>query len=600
MGKQRIAVVLGALAAVVLPLACGSRQSFFTGTDGGDAGLDATYDSSFALADSFAEVGSACRACSTDRHTVLDCDGGVVEQCTGPNGCDEQTGTCVNACQVAMARKQSVGCEYYATFLDMFVQLVFDSGRCFAAFVANTWNTPAHIQIDRGPQSYDPTVYAWIPQGVGNAITYKPYTSSGLPPGQVAIVFLGGGTGSPPLCPSASAGGTAPMVIGTGRGQSFRIRTDVPTVAYEMNPYGGGSAMITGASLLLPTSAWDLNYVANTAAPQGAGSPSIAVIASEDNTQVTLLPKVAVTGGGGLPAGAANTPVQFTLHRGEFAQFEQSDDLAGSILSSTKPIGVMSASPCMDWPRNWDFCDHGEQMLPPVGALGSEYVAVMFRPRVPGDVAGWRLGGAVDGTTLSYVPAAPPGAPSSLAQGQVVEFETDQPFVVKSQDDKHPFLTFTYMSGSGGDSTLPNDPGNNGGYGDPDHVVDVPPAQYLSDYVFFTDPTFPETNLVVVRKPIAPQTFADVELDCAGTLGGWQPVGDYEWTRVDLETGDFQGVGGCSNGRHEIRSAAPFGLWVWGWGSPNTSTETRWVSYGYPGGMNVQTINTVIVPSTPK
>jgi hypothetical protein len=39
---------------------------------------------------------------------------------------------------------------------------------------------------------------------------------------------------------------------------------------------------------------------------------------------------------------------------------------------------------------------------------------------------------------------------------------------------------------------------------------------------------------------------------------------------------------------------APFGLWVWGWGTPLTSTFTANVSYGYPGGMNVAPINDII------
>jgi hypothetical protein len=51
-------------------------------------------------------------------------------------------------------------------------------------------------------------------------------------------------------------------------------------------------------------------------------------------------------------------------------------------------------------------------------------------------------------------------------------------------------------------------------------------------------------------------------------------------------------VGNCSTGRHEITSDAPFGLWVWGWGTPLTSeTFTQNVSYGYPGGMNVAPVN---------
>ena len=116
-------------------------------------------------------------------------------------------------------------------------------------------------------------------------------------------------------------------------------------------------------------------------------------------------------------------------------------------------------------------------------------------------------------------------------------------------------------------------------------------------YVFFADPTYPETNLVLVRKKTEAEVFEDVTLDCAGVVTGWQGVGDYEWTRVDLSTGDFQPVGACSTGRHEITSTGRFGMWVWvwGWGTPKTSVFTSNVSYGYPAGMNVQLINDVVI-----
>ena len=68
---------------------------------------------------------------------------------------------------------------------------------------------------------------------------------------------------------------------------------------------------------------------------------------------------------------------------------------------------------------------------------------------------------------------------------------------------------------------------------------------------------------------------------------------------MDLISHDFQNVGSCSTGRHEIHSNGKFGLWVWGWGTPETTPSTWNVSYGYPGGMNVQPINQVVlVPST--
>ena len=99
------------------------------------------------------------------------------------------------------------------------------------------------------------------------------------------------------------------QVKGTARGTAFRVTTDVPVVAYEMLPYGGGSAAVTGATLLLPTSAWDTNYIAVDAyqPSQAAGTPpGMALVAAEDATKVTILPKVAIEGGQnvqGAPAG---------------------------------------------------------------------------------------------------------------------------------------------------------------------------------------------------------------------------------------------------------------------------------------------------------
>ena len=114
-------------------------------------------------------------------------------------------------------------------------------------------------------------------------------------------------------------------------------------------------------------------------------------------------------------------------------------------------------------------------------------------------------------------------------------------------------------------------------------------------------------NLVVTRAA-SKGAFQDVTLDCYGTLTGWQPVGTsgaYEYTRVDLSTGNFQGVGKCDNGRHQMSSTAPFNVTVWGWGSNATGGAynspnfpgffTQAVSYAYPVGMSVKSINNVVV-----
>src|SRR5689334_15818526 len=52
--------------------------------------------------------------CSTDLHSVLDCHGNFIAQCSGGEGCDSSTGTCADACGNAIKNKLSVGCEYYS------------------------------------------------------------------------------------------------------------------------------------------------------------------------------------------------------------------------------------------------------------------------------------------------------------------------------------------------------------------------------------------------------------------------------------------------------------------------------------------------------
>ena len=186
----------------------------------------------------------------------------------------------------------------------------------------------------------------------------------------------------------------------------------------------------------------------------------------------------------------------------------------------------------------------------------------------------------------------------TIDSGKMVMFDASGPFLVRSQDDKHPFFFASYMTSC----TVPGLAPPLGCAGDPEFVNVIPPDQYLASYIFFTDPTYPETNLVFVRKKASDGSFKDVQLDCIGALSGWQAVNaDYEYTRVDLIKGNFEKQGKCDNGRHEATSAARFGLTVWGWGSDITSSfQTRAVSYAYPAGASVQPINDVVVPAVVK
>ena len=521
--------------------------------------------------------------------------GGSNVQCTG--------GACSATCQAASDNHSSVGCEYYAVDMDGAAGPPYDA--CFAVFVANVSATATHLTVDWGGQPIDLAKFAKLPQGTGTSLTYGAYDpAAGLAPGAVAILFLDYNPasiffGNVP-CPVAAAV-TSAQVHGTGVGTAFHVVTDTPVVAYQMLPYGGGKAAATGASLLIPTSAWQNNYVAVGAydvlpAPPinipGEG-PSHNIVAAVDGTTITMRPKSAIAAGSGVPAGTAGGNWTMTLNKGQYAQITQTSPISGSPITSSYPVGVFGGHSIMSIDR---CCgDHGEQMLTPVSALGNEYVAAPHPDREPNgfsDPRVFRIYGAVDGTQLTYDPPNVGTATANL--GDQIEIRTNAAFTVKSQDMNHPFAMFTYMTGAGGGSA--DDPSWAGGWGDPDFVRLVPPPQYLGHYVFFTDPTYPFTGLTVVRQKVN-GAFADVTLTCMGVIpaADWSPVGtngQYQIAREKI-VDHFNGQHGCNNGVNVMDSTQPFGVWVWGWGSEDTNTG--WVSYGYPAGEAVLPINNVVI-----
>lgn len=535
--------------------------------------------------------------CSADLHEVLDCQGNVVDICPDDQGCG--MGGCVPACQAAEDGKTTIGCDYYAISPDVIPE---GHGGCLAAFIANTWNAPVTIAVERDGVDLPLDGFARIPSGSGQSLTYAPLTNGELQPGQVAILFLARFGSALNNCPPGvtPAYTTADAAVhGTGYGEAFHITTTRPVVAYDIYPYGGGDSAATSATLLVPTSAWDINYVAADAYRKSTivsfAEPSIALVGMEDGTSVTIRPIAAINGGAGVAPAPAGVPTTYPIARGQILQFTQPIALVGSAIQSDKPIGLWGGATCLSIDVGDVACDSAHQQIPPVKALGHRYASVRYRNRIPGteESVPWRMVGAVDATDLVYEPSTPAGAPTTLAQGQVAEFWAPGPFVVQSQDEEHPFYMSAHMSGCGRIG---------GGFGDcrgdPEYVNIVPVDQYLAEYTFFTDPTYPETNLVFVRQREDGE-FADVELDCVGIVTGWQPLdgsGDLEYTRVDLVTGNFEPVGTCNNGVHRARSDVPFGLVVWGWGSgATTGFFTEAVSYAYPAGAAVRPINEVIV-----
>jgi hypothetical protein len=569
----------------------------------GEAAASGGFDGSFG-----GDTASPGMGCSADLQSVVDGQGHIVQQCPPDQGC--AGGVCIAACDAAAANHGNVGCDFLVSTPSFYEA---DQPPCFAVFLANNWPHDAKVTVTRGGQSFDVTQFGRVPDGTADATGWAAVPASGIASAKVAVLFMSqdptSKNGPFPLnCPVPAAvngpNGTAVYsgFDSTGRGTAWHIVTDVPVSAYDMVPYGGAKSFLPSAELLFPTTAWGKNYVAVLPRPT-TGPPWAQIVGSVDGTTVSIVPTAPLPAGPGVIGAPANQVTQYSLNAGEYVQWQASGadgEMTGSIILADHPIAFVGGTAflCLhSQTSTGGGCDSAHQMIPPVAALGSEYVAPPYATRLASlepESIPYRLVGAQDGTTLTYDPPVA-GAPSTLAQGQLAEFETTVAFSVKSQDSKHPFYVGQHMTGS--ILVGPSRPATTGdvcpGYlGDEEFVNLVPPAQWLSKYVFFTDPTYTTTNLVLVRKKTS-GGFQSVMVDCVGDVTGWQPVdsaGNYEVTNVDLVRG--QPNGSCTNGGHVASSSGPFGLVVWGLDACS--------SYAYPAGGNVVEINDVVIPPVPR
>ena len=584
-----LAISVGLCVAVVPTLllaACGQRRPEFD-------------DDQSSFPDSSTESRQCLRQCSLDGRSVLDtCTGAIVQTCPPELACG--AGTCQEPCAAAAADRSSTGCEFYFQ-PPLFTKKLGRS--CYATFVVNTSLLPVDVSLEyQGkPLDVSKSLYRTNP---GDA-TLIPHEGS-LPPGESAILFVYDESADPTTtaddegvrCPKGVIGATSVdgLPDGTGIGSSFHMQTNAPVSVVAMYPYGGSLSHLPSATLVFPTALWGKQHIIVNAWERTMVftlryGPAAHIVASEDDTEVTIRPTNAIQDGPGVAGTAAMVPATYRLGKGQVLQIAQMEELSGSVVTSNKPTSVFGGHECMYVPSKRSACDTASQQLPTFEQWGSEYVSVGYRPRLGNayELMPYRIVAARDGTRLEYDPPVPPrGAPTTMSAGEVVTFwaGAGDAFTVRAQDSDHPVYLAAYMTGSGMSSTA-DEVGDRlfdlKGNGDPEFVNVVPAGQYLNSYSFFADPTYGETSLVIIRAKTGGQ-FEDVWLECAGNLTDFKPVGtrgEYEWTRVDLARGGKPGQafdgGVCTNGLQRMRSDGPFTATLWGW--------DNFASYAYPAGM---------------
>lgn len=455
--------------------------------------------------------------------------------------CD--AGACTGACAPQNLGTSYIGCEYYPTVTGNMV----DTGFNFAVAVANTTNDPATVTVDDGGLT-TPITFTVMPNSV--QVQTLPWNALKLCLG--TLVDCGPGVQ------------TEAAQIAKG---AFHLRSTTPVTVYQFNPLeyflaSAGNSITNDASLLLPTNVWNNDYVV-AAWPNLNGPGLLAVTAQRDNTQVTLTTTASTGAGGGAPAFAAGTPQTVTLNAGDVLEVSAAvGDLTGSRVTADKPTQVMGGHYCANVPLNMVACDHLEESMFSIDALGRRYIvnapAVTTIPN--GKVETVRIVATQPNTTLTYDPPQP-GAPTTIAAaGGFVEIpSTAASFLVEGSEK---ILVAQYMSGQSA----------GGGTGDPAMALAVPVDQFRTNYLFHA-PTNYESNYVDVTAPMNETVMLD------GVPLVFTPIGG---TGYGLARVYPLNAGPGNDGNHSISGSAAFGITVYGYG--------QYTSYWYPGGLNLTSI----------
>jgi len=540
------------------------------------------------------DAGTCPFQCSLDGRSVIrSCTGEVLETCAKELACGGAR--CQEPCAAAAEENSSNGCEFHLQSPPSFHE---KPDECYAAFVVNTSTLPVEIALGRGGAELDLSG-AMFRTTPGDATLIR--HTGPIPPDESIVLFLSDRDPEAAKCPA----GVTPAVIsgispsGTRLGSSFHLKSSAPISLVSIYPFGGAASFIPSATLHMPVVNWGKEHILvdgwENGRP-GSGNPASQIVAAEDGTEITVIANKSLQNGIGVNGGPANTPLKYSLDKGQYLQFHQREELVGSIVISNKPTSIFGGNSCADIPINGAACDTLWQQIPSYDQWGSEYVGVGYRQRTasPHELMPYRIVAAHDGTRLDYDPMIPPGAPTEMNAGDVATFPVgvNEPFVVRTQDAQHPIYMAAYMQGGAGGyygtQSLLN-------MGDPEFVNVVPAGQWLSAYSFYADTTYEETSLVVIRGKQRGK-FEDVWLECADTLEGWTPIGtrgDYEFVRVDLQRngGPGQSFGDkvCQTGLHRMKSDGPFTATIWGWAQS--------ASYAYPGGMALRKlVDTPLIP----
>ncbi len=615
--------------------------------------------------------GLGCAACfpgargCVDPATVGVCaeDGsGLVpeEQCDTEGGyvCDE--GACVALCEVAARTYSYQGCEFYAVDLD---NAALGPGRDassqqFAVVVSNPGRLPALVRVEvndappGAPQQVREVARATVPPGDLEVFELPRREVDGSSSNQVCrpddrscpvgevCVCSAMDTEPPCFCrngPEANGLNDGTHTALTSR--AYRLRSNVPIIAYQFNPLDNVGVFSNDASMLAPVTALDGSYTVvgwpQTIADGPPDAPEEDFDASRDDedlrafltlvgvepgtsVRITLGEQIRrVVAGGPVPEMGPGDTFEIRLGPFDVLNLETAllnSDFTGTRIEADRPLAVFVGSEASDAPRfvayEYRQCcaDHLEEQLFPRRALGSSYVITRMPARTRAlneafvtdtrvaevDEPEWVRVVAIDGLTTVHTSLPPPLDVFTLDgdRGEDILIEGRQDFLLWTEENR-PVAVLQAQSSQevvGIGNQLPG--------GDPAILAVPPREQWRRDYVFLTPDKY-AFDFVTIAAPAEARIQLDgrplQEWGCEQgpadgiERGAMDPPPDLLVYRCTLSLPDVYGEppvrvepGLQRDGVHRLVADLPVSLLVYGFDA--------YVSYAYVAGLNLKPI----------
>ncbi len=471
-------------------------------------------------------VGELLQACADDGGAWAD-----LQTCDALQGlvCDAVEGSCAGACAADALGLRQLGCDFYSTSLANLHQGWVGT---YGVVAVNTGDADAELTITRGAQ-------------VVSKVSVASLAAESIVLSYVAEVSQSGVND-----------GTASVLVAEG---AYRLRSTQPLAVYQfepLSPQGSGDA-----SLLLPVHTWgDEHVIASWQFWAGAMNEPLAgfyaVIASEDNTQVTVTPAAGggpVAAGGGVVDGVGNGVV--VMDAGSVMEVFSAlgGDLTGTRIVADRPVSVFGGHRCTQVPIGTPFCDHLEESIAPITALAKQYVVVP--PRGPDNqdrTQVIRIMATEADTQITYSPDMDVKNYLTTADDWLQIGPTTESFSITA--DKK-VLVAQYMTG-GNQNT------------DPSMALAIPTQQFRDVYRVAASSLYSSRWLTVVAPNNASVLVDGVSIGELAQIG----ASGFSSGTVALPN--------TASGANLLTGDAPFGAMIYGHGATT--------SYWYPAGLELQ------------